>query len=161
MSSGIICKMKLEPFYQQFLRGYYRNVNPVFNFPRADGDELEIAQKLNHLLSPPPIDFKNKEYGENTFLVEVPILRSKDPFYNNYLSEKATEKLTNHIAKSFRFYFHTRMKEYHNLGFGYKESVELFMDENDIDPTYYSRCIKDLQRWRNIVHVKKYQQKSL
>lgn len=152
--------MKLEPFYQQFLRGFYRNNNPVFEFPREDGDELEIARKFNYLLMPPPCDYKNKDFGESSFLLEVPFQKGKDPFYYNYLSEKATERLIIHIDKSYRWYFHTRMKEYHCTGFGYKESVELFLDENNINPVFYDRCIKDLQRWRILVRVKKFQQKS-
>lgn len=160
MSSGIICKIRLDPFYQEFLRGYYENYEIVFKFPREDADELEIARKFNRLLMAPPCDYKPIKDDQNTFLVEVPYFKDKDPFWNNYISTIRNESLANAIHRAWRAQFHEKMDEFRNLGFEFKDCIYLYMDEFRISACFYDRLIKDLQRWRSIKRNKKYRQKE-
>jgi len=160
MSSGILTRIRLEPFYQQFLRGYYQISEPVFKFPRADADELCLAYKFNNLLMPSPPNYKTPDFGEEMFIIETPFQPDKDPFYYNYISTTRNEVLARAIEKAYRFYFHERMKDFRNGGFSYKECVNLFLDECNIDSKYSDRAIKDYQRWKILVSVRKNQQKA-
>jgi hypothetical protein len=160
MGSGIITKIRLEPFYQQFLRGYYHEVEVPFKFPREDADELHLAVKFNNLLIPPPSGYKIQNFGVFEFVIEVPYQREKDPFFYNYISLRRNAIFVNDIETAYKFYFHEEMMRLRNLGYSYKNCVELFMDELHIDGEYEDRCIKDFQRWKTAVSTKKYRQKS-
>jgi hypothetical protein len=160
MSSGIISKIRLEPFYQQFLRGFYKNNDTVFKFPREDADELALARKFNQLLMPPPNGYKIHNDDEYTFLIEVPYQAEKSAFYFNYISLRRNTIFVEAIEKAYRFHFHEKMMEYRNQGYSYKQCAELFIDEYNINCLYIDRAIKDFQRWKIAISVKKYRQKS-
>lgn len=160
MSTGIICKIKLDPYFQQFLRGYYRIESLIFKFPREDYDELHIARIFNDLLDSPPKDFKPESFGKNEFLIEVPFQDHKDPFYCNYLSQTANEKFAKKVFEAFRDDFYDFIKEKRAIGWKeYKDIIELYMDNRQIDTKYFDRLTKDYQRWRIIKNKRKYQQK--
>jgi hypothetical protein len=159
MGSGIITKIRLEPFYQQFLKGYYHEFDIPFKFPREDADELHLAVKFNNMLMPSPPGYKNQNFGIYEFLIEVPYQKEKDPFFYNYISLRRNTIFAERIEMAYKYHFHEEMMKLRNLGYTYKNCVELFMDELHIDAEYYDRCIKDFQRWKNAVSVKKYRQK--
>lgn len=165
MSSGIICKIRLEPFLQEFLRGYFRWNNQVFNFPRRDlnvsaDDELGISRRFINLLTPPPENFKPVDFGTHTFMIEIPYMQDKEPFYYNYISEVRNNAFEEKIRQMQRFHFRERMAELRNDGYEYKTCVEIYMDELNISQNFYDRLIKDANRWRNKLRVKKFYHKS-
>jgi len=160
MSSGIFCKLKLDPFLQEFLRGYYNSNGLVFKFPREDCDELRLAKKFNDLLTSPPDNFKPQNFGEKEFLIEVPFQENKDPFYFNYITEVGNEKIAKKIFEAYRDYYYDQIREMRSKGWTeYKDIVEIFMDKLNISRKYFDRLLKDYQRWRIIKNNKKYQQK--
>lgn len=162
MSSGIFCTIKLDPFLQEFLRGYYNCANLVFKFPREDADELHLAKKFNDLYDIPPVNYKPFNFGEWEFRIEVPYQDNKDPFYCNYLSKNTMEILANKVFKAFRDDFYDFIMDKRAKGWEeYKDIVLLYMECRRISPQYFDRLIKDYQRWRNIKKNKKYQQKTL
>lgn len=166
MSTGIICKIKLDPFLQEFLRGYYQCNNTVFKFPREDGaklyvDELGVASYFKYLLKPAPADFKPIDYGNYTFMIEVPKMDMKDPFYCNYISEKGQRLFEAKIHRAYRFQFHDEMEKHRSAGWDYKDCIELFMDDFNIMDKHTDRLTKDFQRWRNLRRRRKFLSKQL
>jgi hypothetical protein len=115
---------------------------------------------FNFLLKPSPDDYKLQNFGEETFCIETPYQQDKDPFFYNYISPASNAILVRHITKAFHFFFHEKMMEYRNKGLLYKDCVQLFLDDYQIDAAYYDRCIKDMQRWRNNIAVKKNNKKK-
>ena len=156
MASGVICTIKLDKFYQAFLRNYYECNDIVFHFPREDSDKLGIARMFRTLLITPPLDYKPVEYGDNKFLIEVPEQHDRSSFYYNYLSQRRIVIFVKYIESSFKFFFHLKMMEYMNEGHSIKNSIILFMDEHQLDSIYTDRLTKDFQRWRNCLRVKKH-----
>ena len=160
MSSGIITKIKLEPFYQEFLRGYYRNCEPVFKFPRHDCDELGLALKFINLLTPAPDDFKPENFGKDEFLIEVPDFHDRDPFYCNYISPCRNEKFIKKVDEQQKNHFHERLAQLRNTGFEYQDCIDIYMDELQINQQYFDRLLKDYSRWRTRLRVQKFRKKS-
>jgi len=160
MSTGICCKIKLDPFLQEFLRGFYSCSSIVFKFPKENQDELHLAKKFNDLLDSPPADFKPDDFGDKTFMIEVPYIENRDPFYWNYLSKTSNEKLSKKIFEAYRDYYYDFIREKRSKGWcEYKDIVDLFIDKMRLNQKYYDRLTKDYQRWRIIKNNKKYQQK--
>jgi len=160
MSSGIITKIKLESFYQQFLRGYYRNTDLVFKFPRYDCDELGLALKFINLLIPAPDNFKPASFGKDEFLIEVPEFHDRDTFYCNYISPVRNEKFVKKIDEQQRNHFHERLAQLRNDGYEYQDCIEIYMDEFGIDQQYFDRLVKDYCRWRDRLRLQKFRKKS-
>lgn len=160
MSSGIITKIKLEPFLQEFLRGYYRCEEPIFKFPRYDNDDLGLALKFINLLTPSPRDFKPINYYLDEFLIEVPEMHDRDPFYCNYISVIRNEKFVKKILEQQKNHFHERLSILRNDGYEYDDCVEIYMDEFKISTCFTDRLTKDYQRWRNRLRLQKFRKKS-
>ena len=160
MSSGIICKLKIEPFFQEFLRGYYRCNSPVFKFPRYDYDELGLALKFNNLLSPAPDNFKPVSFGEDEFLIEVPDFHDRDPFYCNYISPLRNDKFVKKLDIQQKNHFHERMAQLRIEGYEYQDCVEIYMDDFGINQKFADRLLKDYSRWRTKLRVQKFRKKS-
>jgi hypothetical protein len=162
MSSGIFCTIKLDPFLQEFLRGYYNCNSIVFKFPREDADELHLAKKFNDLFDNPPRDFKPFIFGNWEFRIEIPYQVHKDPFYFNYLSIRTMQILSKKVFDAWRDDYYDFIREKRSKGWhNYKDIVELYMEARRISPEYYDRLIKDYQRWRTIKNNKTYQQKLM
>lgn len=160
MSSGIFIKIRLDEYYQMFLRGYYKENDRIFKFPREDSDILGLAFKFNNLLMLAPSNSKPVDYGCENFFIEVPYQQNKDPFYYNFLSQKRNEIFFKDIRRAYKFHFEEKMMDYRDAGYDYKSCVELFQDEYNIDPKYFARGIKHYDRWKIKVAVQKHLQKS-
>lgn len=157
MGSGINTTIRLEPFLQEFLRGYYHCNSYIFKFPKSDDDLLGIARKFNCILRPKPDKFKFQNYGNETFIIEVPYLEFENkPFLRNYISETGMKILASKIREEQKNYFHEYVSKLRNEGFEYLECTKLYMDEFKISEAYMSRLVKDYKRWRDKLRVNKF-----
>jgi hypothetical protein len=160
MSTGIICKIKLDPFYQEFLKGYFDNYEIVFSFPREEIEDLKLVSKFKKLLMNPPNAYKPFPDDERTFLIEVPEMKDKDPLFNNYISECRNEVFTHSIHNAWRNHYHRVICTYRNQDFDYQDCIKTYMDEFKISDQYFDRLVKEYKKWRNLIKVRKFQKRE-
>ena len=155
MSSGISINIKLDRFYQQFLRGYYNCSEPVFMFPRASKkDYLPFA--LIPLLWYPPEHYKLEDFGDDNFRIFIPEMHDKNVYSMNYISENSLRIFSEVVEK---FYFARLYQEFDELyigGLGPHQTVDVFMEKYKISEDYRDRLLKNYTRFYNWHHQKKY-----
>lgn len=144
MSTGVICTMKLDPFYQAFLRARFEQIGDgVFSFPK--GHDLSLM--LQFLLKPKPRDFDCSEWGEWAFRIEVPFMEHKNPQTYNYLSEARTIVLTSRIMRYWKFLAHDIITEARRRGMQKKEIIYFLLEEMDIPVFYSDRIEREYSRY--------------
>lgn len=182
MSSGIICKIKLELFYQEFLRGMYVCYDPIFSFPEFNSRDL-IMYQFYRQLRPKPVKQRTFPNSEEVFMIEVPrvditdtSVPQKHPEYYNYIPEIGEELVFKTIETHFRFVFTEHVESYmteikNRLPEGkilsnklkkrqYDDAVKDFMSKYNISEQYFDRLIKDFSRLRVCLRRQKFRQKS-
>ncbi len=145
MSSGITVKIKLDPFYQNFLRVYFKiPEGAVFSFPKGH----DLSTKLQYLLTKQPEKFTPVENSESSFEIELPYCREKDVRSYNYLSPNREKILVNNIILFYKVIFHEEINHLRNeKGFTKKDSIILFMEDYKMSEDYYDRIIRAYNRW--------------
>jgi len=156
--SGIYVVIKLDPFYQHFLREHFNQRDEiVFSFPKGH----DLLKKFEILLTKYPLDKSQPDHGESKFMIEVPYMQHKNPYVYNYISETRNNILGATIKNFTKMIFHEHMNKYAKVGFQKKQCIEIFMEEYNIDPKYQDRLTKDYQRWIEAVcHRRKRKQIS-
>lgn len=144
MPSGITVKIKLDKFYQEFLKHQFlQSKSGFFIFDKSH----DLSIKLGILLTKPPKDFTPKQYGKETFEIELPYSDVKDVRSYNYLSVNNEKILCNHIHLYFKIIFHEEIHRLRELGFQKKEAVLVFMSNYDISAEYFDRLMRAYSRW--------------
>jgi len=157
MSSGILTHIRLEPFFQTFLRKYFDNEDPtVFSFP----NDHDLLRRIEVLLRSSPPSYRAPKETDLLFRIELPSMRHKNPLYHNYISEAAEKVFVREIRSFFNMVFHEKMALYRNAGFEYKDCITIFQDEYDLPAESSDRLIKEFQRWRNKIRKQKIRQKQ-
>ncbi len=68
MPSGIFCTVRLDPFYQAFLRARFEQP-PGEPFRFSKGHDLSLF--FQAMLRPLPPDHPEPDHGENAFVIEI------------------------------------------------------------------------------------------
>jgi len=143
MPSGIITTMKLDPFYQQFLRAQFHNADIVFRFPPRH----DLLMRLECFLTKTPLNYKRQDYGENTFRIELPYMEHKDVMYYNYLSENSQALFAQRVKDFYRMIVHELFADYRRKGFFKTEIVYLIIEDFSFTTSDYDRILKDFNRF--------------
>jgi hypothetical protein len=158
MSSGIYVTVKLDPFYQQYLRGLYNCFDEIFCFPRASRREY-LLYSIIPLLWYPPKDFRLPDCDKESFKISLPINDSKNVLAMNYISERGIMTFIG-IIKDF---YYARWYEFCDqrffCGWGPYDIVDDFIEKYKIDPGYRERLLKDFTRFKNYYYQKIYRKK--
>jgi hypothetical protein len=147
MSSGRYTTIKLDPFYQQFLRVQFNQNNPVFKFPAKKHHDLKI--RFEFYLTPPPEDYKPANYRDWNFHIEIPYSENsiKHPDFYNYISENKNKLYANRIRNYYYDVIHEEFTRLRNKGFKKEECIICVMEDYNFEPKYEERVIKEYQRY--------------
>jgi hypothetical protein len=150
---GIVITIKLDPFHQEFLKGYFKQTfRGAFFWPKGH----LITKKFITLLRKPPDNFTSPKFGDWAFSVDVPWMFDKDPYYCHYLSDQGNKMLQKSIREFADMVFHEEMLKLRNNGHEYKDCILLFMEDYQISEKHFDRLLKDYQRFRNRISVQKF-----
>lgn len=156
MPSGITTTLKLDPFFQTFLQSHFEQpTDQVFCFPK----DHDLLKNLNLLLTNRPAGEPDPNYGEEAFEVELYYLRYKDVRQKNWVSDTGAR----FFAKTVRDYYTMLFHQFYNdryRQFGHKNTVYLWMEENQFDESAYDRIERDARRYRQKEYNKNYYQKQ-
>lgn len=155
MSSGIICTIKLDPFYQQFLRCQFQEFDPVFRFPKSH----DLSLRFQFYLSRTPIG-KPEKYVVDEFKIEVPYMEHKSPFYYNYMSPNFQQKLQSRIREFWRDVSHELMGIWSRQGFGKEDMVQKIVEDFGFLPEDEERIRREYKRYRACERQRRFYHKS-
>jgi hypothetical protein len=156
MYSGVYVTIRLDKFYQDFLRSYFSCNDLIFSFPRGE----ELSFRLVRLMKKPPEGYIPGKNMSNGFHVSIPKDDDKDPYSFNYLSERGQIIFIEHVRKLYEMVFHESMNKYLHEGFEKKECLEIFIDQYDLSCNYIDRITKDYQRYVHRKICQKYRKKN-
>lgn len=155
-----VCVIKLDPFYQAFLRARFDqegvNANGVFVF--AKGHDLSLL--LQFLLKPCPMGNKALYYGADTFRIKVPAMEHKNPQTYNYLSEDRQRILVKRIIRYWKLVSHEIIAEGRRRGMTKRDIVYMMLDEMDLPEYYADRIEREYSRFIHDERQRKYLKKK-
>jgi hypothetical protein len=157
--TGIYVTIRLDPFLQQFLRGYYECNEVVFSFPRQSS-KCWLPLALKTALWFPPLNFKPQTYGEETFRIEIPEMKDKDPDYHNHISDRANMEFCRSVRSFYNSVVYSFFDEAKHAKYGAKSIVSMFIDRYQIDAIYEDRVARDYSRYNLNLRVKKFRFKN-
>jgi hypothetical protein len=154
MAKEHFCIIKLDPFYQAFLRARFEqtNQNGVFVFDK--GHDLSLL--LQFLVKPKPVDYKPTDYGVSSFRIAIPAMEHKNPATYNYLSEERQLILVKRIMRYWKMISHDVIAEARRRGVDKKEIVYMMLDELDLPEYYSDRIEREYSRYLHEERNRKY-----
>lgn len=159
MASGIFINIRLEVFYQRFLRGYFNNNNIVFTFPKRSA--YKWNELLHWLVNYPPANLKIKDYGEENFRVELPWAEHFDIQSRNHMSERSQEIFRRQVRS---FYLNTMFafidELVHKQKLTKKDAMDRFMEMHQMADLNDDRVKKEVQRYRQRIITDYYNRNS-
>lgn len=155
MSSGIICTIKLDSFYQRFLRSQFDDFNPVFNFPKGH----DLAFRFQFYLSTKSA-LKPERYGEDEFRIEVPYMEHKSPLYYNCMSPNFQQKFQSRIREFWRDVSHELLGKWNRAGFNREECIQKLMEEFGFTPDDEERVRREWKRYREAERLRRFRNKN-
>ena len=158
MASGIYTKVKLHPFYQEFLRGYFQQHELVFKFPKKH----DLLTRLEQFVSIQPENRETDWISDkdcNAFLIELPYMEHKDPFYYNYISQNKSRLYAHRVREFFRDVYHEFVGRLERDGFYREEIIYIFLEEFHISPDYTDWLKKELYLYKKSLSARKHRKK--
>jgi hypothetical protein len=156
MGTGRFITVKLDPFYQEFLRGQFNWYDPVFTFPKGH----DLLKRLEYYLTVPPKDFKLDDFGEETFRIEIPRMEHKDPDCYTFLSEQKNKLFANAVRDYYRVIFHAEIGKAIKDGIPKSDMIFCLMDDYNISRDYEDRIIKDFDRYLKSERLRRYRRRN-
>lgn len=149
MASPILVTLRIDPFYQRFLRAYFNCIGPVMEFPPKSDFNLLLTFLANKPTSKQiKNNLKPRDFGEYSFKVALPYIKHKDVFYYNYFSERSMQIFQRRIYLFFQLIFHCEMDEgIHNLGLSKKNAIQQFIERYDLLVDDEDRIVKAYFRY--------------
>lgn len=154
MGSDYTTIVKLEPFYQRFLRANFRQEEgKPFSFPVRNDFSTWIGFSV--MRRPHPFDFP--DYGESRFEIVIPYLEHKNPAFYNYLSEKRQRTFRRMVYDLMKMLFHIELKQaIDKYGYTRIEAIDHLTEEFGFLPEDYDRLVKEYQRWLRRMQDQRY-----
>ena len=141
MSDQIIININCPKYLICFLQKHY-GTPPIKFPPMSDPNRL-----LGMLIAVAPLNYVQKDYGENTLSVVLPQFRYKDIQVYHYLSCRKQLLFVKYIHGWFKVNFHIEMNKLITMGYQRKESLYLFMDSYDMPESCFDALLKDYNRY--------------
>ena len=113
--------------------------------------------------------FKAPNWGNDKFMIELPWLDHKHPDVYNYLSDNSITHFASYVRSFYQLHFHERMskliKEFGSMREGQMKlniemCIDIWIEENGIDPQYKDTIVKEFQRWRKAEGQRKYRRRK-
>lgn len=158
MASDYTTTIRLDPFFQRFLRTQFEQKDDaVFVFPpRHDFNNL-----LSFLVQPVPSDYKTPDYKDWTFRILLPNMEHKNVQVYNYLSKKAQQTFSNKVRRYMNRMFHDELGEaVCRYGLTRIEAIDHLTDTFGFLPEDQDRLLKEYQRWRKAENMRRFRKKK-
>lgn len=156
MASGYFVTIKLEPFYQQFLRQQFSQHDIVFTFPAKH----DLVKRLEAFLTKAPDNYKPAPRTEATFMISLPYMEHKSVAVYNYISAEKNRLFNSRVREYFHLVFHDHIIRYRKEGFYRKEIISIFLDDFKIEPKYSDRIEKEFNRYLKKEKNRRYNKKK-
>ena len=171
MSSGIHVTLKLDPFYQAFLRARFQ-IPEGEPFRFSKGHDLSLF--FQAMLRPLPADFRETDYGQWAFRIEIPYMEHKNPLTYRYISPERMVMFSSRVMRYWKMIAHDIITQARKMGMEKKEIIFFLLEELDIPLQYSDRVERDYSRYlaeertrhfrvknKKLKNVKKMSDKSL
>lgn len=155
MSSGIICTIKLDPFYQQFLRVQFQEFEPIFRFPKSH----DLSLLFQFYMSKNP-GAKPERFGVSEFKIEVPYMEHKSPLYYNYMSPNFQQRFQTRIREFWRDVSHEIMGKWSRAGFNKEDIIQKLIEEFEFTADDEERVRREWKRYRESERQRRFRNKN-
>jgi hypothetical protein len=148
MASGIYVTIKLDSFYQKFLRGYFGQQDEVvFAFPKRS--RYKFNELLHWLVDYPPLTYKPRDYGKDNFRVELPRAQHFSIECRNYLSERSEEMFRRQVRNFYLNILYSCIDEsVLKFNMSRTDAIDRFMQMYNLVCFDDERIKKTIQRYR-------------
>jgi hypothetical protein len=113
MPSEIFCTLELDPFYQAFLRARFQ-VPEGEPFRFSKGHDLSLF--FQALLRPAPPHFMEPDFGEDSFLIEIPFIEHKNPATYRYVSPERMVMFSSRVMRYWKMVAHDIITQARRMG---------------------------------------------
>lgn len=144
MSSQIYVTLKLDPFYQAFLRARFQ-VPPGEPFRFSKGHDLSLF--FQAMLRPLPADYREPDFGQNAFVVEIPWMEHKNPLTYRYVSPERNVMFCGRVMRYWKMVAHDIIYQARKMGMEKKEIIFFLLEELEIPLQYSDRVERDYSRY--------------
>lgn len=154
MNTGRYVEIKLDPFFQSFLRSHFKEYEQIFEFPK--GHDLLI--RLEYLLAKPPADYKPKpESGDSSmFRIAIPYMEHKNIDSYTYMSLNAQRLFVSRIREYYKIIIHEEISSARRKGFQKDEIVLKIMEDFNLTNFNDDRIKRDYTRYLNTERFRRY-----
>lgn len=155
MGKDNYCQIRLDPFYQAFLRARFDQLNSnngMFEFDK--GHDLSLM--FQFLLRPKPPGYKQPLYGAEAFKIRIPAMEHKNPQTYCYLSDDRQQLLIKRIMRYWKMVSHDIIAEGRRRGIQKKDLVYMLLDEMDLPEYYSDRIEREYSRFLHEERNRKY-----
>ncbi len=143
MPSPMIVSCECEPYLIRFLESYFETASPI-EFPRNH----DFNFQLTFLVTQPPKNWIEEDYGENNLRIQLPYMENKNAYSYWYLSRRAQTSFVERIRSFYKCVFHEQVNQSIILGFTRKESIEIFIERYNLPGESWDMMKKDYDRYR-------------
>lgn len=144
MSSQIYCTLKLDPFYQAFLRARFeQQEGETFRFTK--GHDLSLF--FQAMLKPIPPGWKEPDYGEDAFTIEIPWMEHKNAQTYRWISPERNVMLCSRVMRYWKMVSHDIISQARKLGMEKKEIIFFLLEEMEIPLQYSDRVEREYSRY--------------
>lgn len=156
--SGIICTIKLDPFYQSFLLhqfGYSEFV-PVFSFPKGH----DLSTRFQFYLSKPPSGYKGEDHGKWSFKIEIPYMEHKNPKVYRYMSPKQQSAFQVRVRRFWQDVSHEIIGKEKRRGFLKEEIIQKLMEDFGFEEEHRDRIKREYSRYLQSERLRRFRSKK-
>jgi hypothetical protein len=144
MPSGIFCTVRLDPFYQAFLRARFEQP-PGEPFRFSKGHDLSLF--FQAMLRPLPPDHPEPDHGENAFVIEIPWMEHKNPQTYRWISPERNVMFCGRVMRYWKLISHDIIAQARRLGMEKKEVIFFLLEELEIPLQYSDRVEREYSRY--------------
>jgi hypothetical protein len=118
---------------------------------------------LEYLLSLPPKNMCALQIPETdpfAFLVEIPTMPHKNPFYYNHISQRSHNQLVSRLTNFVNHLMFDKIGDLRRKGFDKQEVIVILMEEYHVNPKHEEMVIKAYNRAIDAERLRKYRKKT-
>jgi len=159
MSSGRFITIKLEPYYQEFLRSQFNQNENVFSFPRGH----DLLMRLEFFLAIPPPDYIPEPTPLNDpkiFRIAVPFMEHKHVDTYTYLSQSSHDAFVSRIKNYYKIVIHDIISKSIRKGFKKTEIIEKLMEDFQLSDFGNDRIKKSYKRYLDTERTRRFRMKK-
>ena len=157
-SSGVICTIKLDPFYQAFLfkQFGFSELAPIFEFPKGH----DLSLRFQFCLSRAPYKYKGEDHGEWSFKIEIPYMEHKDPKYYRYMSPTMQGIFHKRVRSFWKDVSHEIIGKEKRAGYEKEEIIEKLMEDFGFDERFRDRVRREYSRYLQAERNRRFRRKE-